>query len=391
MTTIDPAARAVIAAHAQSPNAPAAKHPLARLSAGVRLGVDTTDVGRVGDAANEVMQRVASLMADLEAAVAEVQSLANAGAEAKNAAQSRVDSILRSIDAAANTQGPDAPFTPTTQPAFTVANVNDYVSNLRVTGAKVEPGSSHDVVLTVVQSAQQGALVLDFGGGQLDLAGANIDDPTASFVVEIGGVGGAVELNFTSGVTVGTMAATINTYSDVTGTKATVIGGRIWLESANLGADEFVSVRVIDDGGASGAGVMTTNTDNVFGVGGPGSQTIAFADAANVIDHGQNLIGTINGESASSNGAFLQFQSAALSFTATLSRTLAQTTSHWHLFTLSGNGQGSNAAADSSGQPTEAASAFDALREMRERLLGASGGAPPIAGANHRNAQDMLG
>src|SRR5690606_21556818 len=186
---------------------------------------------------------------------------------------------------------------------YTVDGVDSQVAAYSVNGAKLTFEGTRDVVVQVTQSAQVGSLFLSFAGTNLDLAGAGAgnQDPARRFVIEIGGVEGSRELSFSSGTTLADFAETINTFTDVTGVSATVSGGGVRLDSTACGGNESVGVRVVDDAGAVGSGVLRlVDTDN--NTADTGSATTFAAASNRVLDYGQDLGATINGINATTVG-----------------------------------------------------------------------------------------
>jgi flagellin len=171
------------------------------------------------------------------------------------------------------------------------------VADFRVNSAKFN-GASLDINMQVTTSAQQAGMFLSMGGTSLDLGASD-----EVFRIEVTGSKGARELEFTSGQTLAAMAAAINTFTDVTGVQATVSSTGIVLASTDFGSNEFVTVKIVDDGGmATGSsGIYSLETDD-FARADSGANTEFNAAANGVTDKGQNLGATINGIRATSNG-----------------------------------------------------------------------------------------
>ena len=92
----------------------------------------------------------------------------------------------------------------------------------------------------------------------------------------------------------------------MTGVEASTNGGGLYLLSDEVGADEFVSVKVLDDGGLTAidatTGVYNLSTTDTAAVNTTVNST--FAAATNPIqDNGQDVGATINGIAAVTNGA----------------------------------------------------------------------------------------
>ncbi len=246
------------------------------------------------------LQEISSLLNDLEGLVTTTANDAGLSEEEKAANQLQVDSILQTIDRVAGATSFQGDRLLNGNLDYSVTSVDGEVSNFQVNGAKLTFGGTRDVEVLVTQSAQVGGYFLSFGGA-LDLSAA-----TASFVIEIGGAKGTRELSFASGTTVNSIRDAINTFTDVTGVEASTNGGGLYLLSDEVGADEFVSVKVLDDGGLTAidatTGVYNLSTTDTAAVNTTVNST--FAAATNPIqDNGQDVGATINGIAAVTNGA----------------------------------------------------------------------------------------
>lgn len=221
-------------------------------------------------------------------------------------------------------------------PPFTVSDIADGVERFRVVGANLKPGESAAVEVTVTQSAQTGALLLSFGGAQLDLVGAGTDDPTARFDIEIKGNIGARELSFASGTTLQQIIDTINTFTDVTGVSTTLAGETgIRVDSTRHGADSFASVRIMEDGGAVGDGAYEYEpTDN--NTVNPNNGPIAFVALQNrLLIRGQDVRATINGNDYTGDGLRLRSVGANVDAIILLEQWRAQTLGTFNAATVS--------------------------------------------------------
>jgi flagellin len=179
-----------------------------------------------------------------------------------------------------------------------------------VNGAKLGFGQTLDVNVLVTGSAQVGGYFMSFGAATLDLANAN-----SQFVIEIAGAEGSRELSFSSGAALADITTAINTFTAVTGVKASVSGTGIRMESSEFGSDEFVSVKVADDGGigaASAIGVYDFLTANALGAdpnsGGASTPLTTYGSVTaqnGVTDFGLDVQATVNGIIATSEGTKL--------------------------------------------------------------------------------------
>ncbi len=187
------------------------------------------------------------------------------------------------------------------------------------------------------QSAQQGAVLLSFGGTALDL-----NDTNGSFTIEVAGALGNRELQFASGNTVTQITAAINAVSDVTGVDASVSGNVVKLISTDFGDSEYVSVEVIDDGGqAAGGGGNISKYNGDFGDAADLTSADDFdsSNAGNGIrDDGQDIGGTINGLLAVGNGKSLSVTSDFIDLEFTASTSASQTLGGLAAFSITSGG-----------------------------------------------------
>ncbi len=277
------------------------------------------------------LQEISGLLTELQGLVTSTANTAGLSAEEKEANQLQIDSILQTIDrisSSTNFQGVkllNGTFD------YETTNISTSVSDVTVNGAKFN-GSSLDVDVIVTQSAQQGKLALDFGGTAVDLGGAS-----SAFTIEIAGALGSRELSFSSGTTASDVAAAINTFSDVTGVKATANSSGVVLNSIAYGSDAFVSVKVVEDGGIQGAGIFKFEDDDANTA--KSSAESTFANATNgVKDSGQDLGANINGVAATSDGRTIRVNTDTLNIEMTLTATASQTLGSISALTISGGG-----------------------------------------------------
>ncbi len=243
------------------------------------------------------LQEITSLLTELQGLITNTASTAGLSDEEKSANQLQVDSILQTIDRVASATNFQGIKLLNGNFDFKTSGVVSGVADFRVNSAKFN-GASLDINMQVTTSAQQAGMFLSMGGTSLDLGASD-----EVFRIEVTGSKGARELEFTSGQTLAAMAAAINTFTDVTGVQATVSSTGIVLASTDFGSNEFVTVKIVDDGGmASGSSGIYNLQDDDFARADSGSETEFSAAANGVTDKGQNLGATINGIRATSNG-----------------------------------------------------------------------------------------
>ena len=283
------------------------------------------------------LQEISGLLNELEGLVTTTANDAGLSEEEKAANQLQVDSILQTIDRVAGATSFQGTRLLNGNFDYTVESVNSQVSDFQVNGAKLASGATRDVEVLVTQSAQVAGFLLSFGGA-LDLGAAS-----DTFVIEIAGSLGSRELSFASGTTLNSIRDAINTFSDVTGVTASVSATGVVLNSSEFGSDEFVSVKIVDDGNIATANTgiynlssTDTNTANT---------TIAstFANASNPVkDLGQNVGATINGIVAVTDGTKASINTDFLSVEVDLqsggSTTNSQNLGAIDAFTITGGG-----------------------------------------------------
>ena len=292
------------------------------------------------------LQEVSSLLTELQGLLTTSANSAGLSKEEKEANQLQIDSILQTIDRVSGATSFQGSKLLNGSFDYQVNSVDSGVTDFKVRGAKFETATqSVDAIITA--SAQQAGLFLSFGASALDLGGSGATDgASSSFVIEIGGSLGSRELQFGSGNTLAEIVAAIDSFTDITGIDAAVSGTGIVLKSSEFGADEFVSVKIVDDATQTGGDGIHTLTASDFGTA-TSAATSSFAAATTTIrDDGQNIAGTINGLLATGSGKTLTVNSDFLDVEFTLDTSTAQTLGSVAAFDITGGGADFQLAAD---------------------------------------------
>jgi len=250
---------------------------------------------------------VSSLLNELQALITQTANTGGMSAEEREANQLQIDSILQTIDRIAGATAFQGKKLLNGNQDYQTTNISDEVGAFRVNGAKLGFNETRDVSVLVTASAQIGGMVMEFGGATIDLgeaSGPGTDAPNDFLVIEIAGTQGARQLSFSSGTAITSIRDTINSFTDVTGVRAVVSGTAVRLESSDFGSEEFVSLKVIDDGG-----IDTGGTIGVYDLAAMNTQEadagsrVTFASLNNgKTDFGQDVRATINGINATSKG-----------------------------------------------------------------------------------------
>ncbi|TVQ31746.1 MAG: flagellin [Phycisphaeraceae bacterium] len=292
------------------------------------------------------LTEIAALLNEVEGLITSTANTAGLSLEERQANQLQIDSILQTIDRVAAATSFQGLRLLNGNLDYTTSNIAGQVAEFRVNGAKLGFESTLDVDVVVTNSAQVGGYYLSLAGASLDLGGA-----TDSFVIEVAGAEGARELSFASGTTLEAIVNAINTFTDVTGVKAVASTNNtgVRLESTGFGSSEFVSVKVVNDGGigsANNEGLYNYNATNTNAA--DATTQLAFNSTAagnGVLDRGQDLAATINGIQAVANGTvvsintdFLNVEIDLNSGAAPMGQANAQTLGRVEAFTITGGG-----------------------------------------------------
>ncbi len=257
------------------------------------------------------LSQVGGLLGDLNGAVVRASNTAGLSSGERDALQIEVDSILSSINRIAGGTTFGGSRLIDGSRSFKVENVSDQIASVEVFGSNIGPGDSAVVNVEVTQAAEAAALALSFGGGNVDLGGSG-----GEFVFEVSGAEGSAEITVSSGESLDDIAAAINAQSDSTGATASVSGSTVIVHTDQAGADEFVSIEIIDDGGLSSSAPAGAG---VFGFVEGDPSTIdaallaAFTDGATATDEGVDVAGNINGVEAQGDGTTLSIDTVGLS------------------------------------------------------------------------------
>lgn len=265
------------------------------------------------------LQEVSSLLTELQGLVTTTASSAGLSKEERQANQLQVDSILQTIDRISGSTSFQGTKLLNGGLDFTVSAVATGVTDFRINGAKFSGGSLNVNVL-VTTSAQQGAVFLSAGAASIDL------NTNSQFVVEVAGSLGSRQLSFASGTSLANIVSSINAYKDTTGVEAKVSGTGVRLFTSKYGKDEFVSVKVVNQGGLDTGqrGVYQVQSGNSNAA--LASSVVTFANSNNgVRDTGQDLGAFINGIKATSNGRTARINTDFLDVEITLNASTSQT------------------------------------------------------------------
>ncbi len=280
------------------------------------------------------LQEINSLLLEVQSLVGQSANDAGLSREEREANQLQIDSILQTIDRISQATSFEGIKLLNGTYDFTVEGQDSNIKDFAINAAKLETGDTRDVSVVVTQSAQHGALYMSAGGTALDLT-----DGDSRFTFEVQGAKGSREFTFASGTTLDEVATGINTFKSVTGVSAAVSGTGMVLKSVGFGSNEFVALKVVDDGGqAGGVHNLEEEDENT-------AQTAAattYAAATNAVrDSGQDVGAIINGITATADGLKAQVNTDFLDVSLTLDgddAAISRNPAAFTAFTIAGGG-----------------------------------------------------
>lgn len=292
---------------------------------------------RVVSIAEGGLQEISSLLTELQGLITSSANTAGLSEQERAANQLQIDSILESIDRLAESTSFQGAKLLNGNLGFQASSVSAAVADFRIHNAKLKPGEALGVDVAVTQSAQQGALFF-FAVG-VPFGTLNLSSESARFSIEITGTKGSREFSFVSGTTIASVADAINTFKEVTGVSATeLFGAGFRVDSTALGSDEFVQVKIHEDGGQGGV-LARFQEDNLNAADISSLLFFTSPDVRQGIrDYGQDVQATINGVVASSRGATASINTDFLSVEIDLTTAASRTLGAINAFTITGGG-----------------------------------------------------
>jgi hypothetical protein len=258
----------------------------------------STIFGRRADLDGMLNQTLAALSAALAAAGSAVASVSSESSSL-SALSARLEMARAAVLQASQPGARDGG-------GVRVVKVSPDVVNAAVRHASLPHREPLDVILEIQQSARTASVFLSMGGRNIDLGTGS------ALTLRIGGTLGLRSLTFTSGTSVTNITAAINTFSDVTGVRATEIASSgsmtygVFLQSLARGSAQFVSVHLVDDGGLVGQNVgfyrVSPGSEAVPDVSGFGLYPYPFAV------QGQDVAARVNGAQEDAVGPVIQIR-----------------------------------------------------------------------------------
>ena len=274
------------------------------------------------------LTEVSALLQDLEGLVGKSANDAGLSQEEKEANQLEVDSILRTIDRIANSTSFQGQKLLNGDLAYDTSGVdNTKIADLQVNSARVPDGGLNATV-ELNAAAEKGKAFLATTAGVLD--DGTVDDK--SLTIEVKGEKGTQQFTFAEGSTIADITSAVNSFSEVTGVKATDddgssgTGTHVQFATTEYGSDQAVSVSIVGTAGGYAGDISATG----------GTAAGAGVDSAE--DSGLDADVTINGQQAQTDGLNARVASAGLDLSVSLTESLNTTGTGTETFKIDGGG-----------------------------------------------------
>jgi flagellin len=231
------------------------------------------------------LQEISNMLVELQGLVGATANEAGVSQEERDANQLQIDSILQTIDRIANATSFQGTKLLNGNFDYTVSGQSTSLTDVTINAAKLaDSGDARAVTVTVLQSAQTGAVFLSTGA-----TFGNGGSGEVSF--EITGTKGVQQFTFASGTSQANILAAINSFKDALGVSAVQNGtdaARVQINSTGYGADSFVRVKELSNENAG--------TSFIF------SSAASATSVDDLKDYGRNATILINGTQATTDG-----------------------------------------------------------------------------------------
>ena len=230
------------------------------------------------------LQEVSNMLVELQGLVGATANEAGVSQEERDANQLQIDSILQTIDRIANATSFQGTKLLNGNFDYTVSGQSTSLTDVTINAAKLaDTGAARAVTVTVLQSAQTGAVFLSTGA-----TFGNGGSGEVSF--EITGSKGVQQFTFASGTSQANILAAINSFKDALGVSAIQNGtdtARVQINSTGYGAESFVRVKELSN---------ENSTNFIF------SSAASGSGVDDLKDYGRNATILINGTQATTDG-----------------------------------------------------------------------------------------
>ena len=269
------------------------------------------------------LAEISNLLVDLQSLVGQSANEAGISKEEKDANQLQINSILQTIDRLAGSASFQGIKLLNGNFDYTTSGVVDtLLTDVSINSAKLAKGSTLDVSITILTSAQTGVVYLSTGATYSGGSTA-----PGSLTVEVTGNDGVQQFTFASGTTQANIITAINSFKDAIGVSASqnaATTSRVELRSLEFGTNAFVRVKELD--GPDG-------DDFIFNV------ETGGAAVSDLKDEGRNAIVLINGIQATADGLEATVSSSGFDVAVTLNGTSdLNKTNGSTSFTITGGG-----------------------------------------------------
>ena len=266
--------------------------------AGLGAGIDNSiRASSVIATAEGALNEISALLIDIKGLLVETANKGGLSTEEIDANQLQVDSAINSIQRIANATEFEGMKLLNGNKDYTTSTLPASISDLNVNAAKLVDGAAMTVAIAVTTSANTGVAFL---------SGAALS--TTDMTLRLATNRGSTDLTFAAATTRANVQTAINAVREITGVSAATVAGAIVLRSIDFGADAYVSVTILS--GQHTSNVFALNTNNA-------------GNNASASDSGVDIVGTINGTSATGKGKKLTVRTSILDAEVTLTNAAA--------------------------------------------------------------------
>ena len=218
-----------------------ASENLKNQQAGLQQAIDNAgQAGNMIGTAEGGLNEVSNLLTQLTSLVNQSSNTGALSAAQIGANQLQVDSILSTINRISGSTTFQGTQLLNGNLAYTTstAGVGSAFGNLQINAAALPNNAAESVVVQVTNSATQGQVAYNAGGGQPNIGASAV-------TLEVSGNTGTQQLSFAGSATLSSIVKAVNNVTAATGVTASATGQKLIFKSQSYGSKQYVSVKSI--------------------------------------------------------------------------------------------------------------------------------------------------
>jgi flagellin len=218
-----------------------ASETLKNQQAGLQQAIDNAgQAGNVIGTAEGGLNEVSNLLTQLTSLVNQSANTGALSSDQVKANQLQVDSILDTINRISDSTTFQGNQLLNGNLSYTTSNVGNgsAFGALQINAASLPNNAAENVVVTVANSATQGKVEYDAGGGQPNIGGSAV-------TLQVSGNTGTQQLSFTGSATLSSIVTAVNNITAATGVTASAAGTKLVFSTSDYGSDQYVSVKAL--------------------------------------------------------------------------------------------------------------------------------------------------